>query len=216
MDSSASGVGIKSSLIESGLIEQRAGQVVAQDQITPATANETRQLVAFAAEMRGATAAASSSPLKSPVNPGALATELLKRLDPFLQKAHAYGRIAALDDLVASLPTLPMARGGFAFANLDPADLHPGPARKSFAQVVQNIEGGSEGRFTERTFNGPIDSSYDSVIADLFGSDENFRQWSNDMIGEIFKGKVFQVEFALVARGMRGVTDGIATLTRQA
>jgi len=215
MDSSASGVGIKSSLIESGLVEQRADQV-AQDQVTPITANETRQLVAFAAEMRGATSSAFSSPSKSPVNPGALSKKLLELLDPFLQKAHAYGRIAALDDLVASLPAPPMARAGVAFANLNPADLHPGPARKSFAQVVPNIEGGVEGRSPEGEFNGAIDSSYDSVIADRFGSDENFRQWSNDMIGEIFKGKVFQVEFALVARGMRGVTDGIATLTRQA
>jgi hypothetical protein len=150
------------------------------------------------------------------VNPGALATKLLERLDPFLQKAHAYGRIAALDDLVASMPTAPIGRAGIAFANLNPADLHPGPARKSFGQAVPNIEGGIEGPFSERAFNGAIDPFYDSVIADLFGSDENFRQWSNDMIGEIFKGKVFQVEFALVARGMRGVTDGIATLTRQA
>jgi hypothetical protein len=215
MDSSASGVGIKSSLIESGVIKQQADQA-AHDQVTPTAANETRQLVAFAAEIRGATSAAFSSPSKSPVNPGALATELLRRLDPFLQKAHAYGRVAALDDLVASLPTPPTAGAGVALANLNPADLHPGPARKSFAQVVPDIEGGIQGPVPERAFNGAIEPFYDSVIANLFGSDESFRQWSNDTIGEIFKGKVFQVELAMVGRGVRGVTDWINTLTRQA
>ena len=202
MDVPVSGVG--------GLIERLADQF-AQDQVTPAKANETRQLVAFAADIRDAMPAF-SSPLKSPVNPGALAMELLKRLEPFLKKAHEYGRIPASDDLAGPLP-FPMARAGVAFANRDPTDIHPGPARKNFALPVPKIGGEIEGRLPEPGFEGTVDLFYDSIIADLFGSDEYFRQWSNDMIGDIFKARIFDAEFTMVARGLRGATDALSALT---
>src|SRR5262245_63338391 len=96
-----------------GLIERLADQF-AQDQVTPAKTNETRQLVAFAADMSDAMPAF-SSPLKSPVNPGALAMALLKRLEPFLHEAHECGRIPASDDL-AGPPPFPMARAAGALA----------------------------------------------------------------------------------------------------
>lgn len=211
MDATISGVGAKTSLIESRQIDRLDDQAA---QVTPTTANETRELVALMPDTRAAASTAYSS--KAPVHPGELAMDVLKRLDPFLQQAHSYGRIAAMDDLVRSMPT-PMARAGAAFASLDPTAIHPGPARKSLAPDVPNIEGGIEGRFPERALDGTIDSFHDSVIDDLFGSEEGFRQWSNDMIGEAFKGRMFQVQLGLVARGLRGATDALATLTtRQA
>lgn len=209
MDPTVSGVGAKS-LIESSLIERLS------DQVAQAPASETRQLVAFAAELRGVASPALPSSSASLVNPGTLASELLKRLDPFLEKAHAYGRIAMPDDLARSMPN-PLARAGVAVAALDPPGVHPGPARKSFALPVPGIDGGVdggiEGRLPDRAFDGTIGSTYDTVIADLFGSDEHFQQWSNHMIGDLFKAKIFNTQLALVTRGLRGATDAVSALT---
>src|SRR5262245_19566206 len=211
MDSTVSGLGASSNLIESSMIDRVA------DQSSRAAAGETRHLVSFAAEMRGAASTATSSSAASVVNPGNLAAELLKRLDPFLEKARVYGRIAVPDvpDELARTMPIPSARGDVVLANLDPADIHPGPARKSFGLPVPKIEGEIEGRIQDRAFGGTIDSFYDNIIADLFGSDEHFRQWSNDMIGEAFKHRIFDIELGLIARGLRGATDAISTLTRQ-
>jgi hypothetical protein len=205
MDPTVSGVGAKS-LIESSLIERLS------DQVAQTPASETRQLVAFAAEMRGVASPALPLSSASLVNPGTLAGELLKRLDPFLEKAHAYGRIAMPDDLARSMPN-PLARAGVAVAALDPPGVHPGPARKSFALPVPKIDGGIESRFPDRAFDGTIGSTYDTIIADLFGSDEHFQQWTNDMIGDLFKARIFNTQLALVARGLRGATEAVSALT---
>lgn len=205
MDPTVSGVGAKS-LIESSLIERLS------DQVAQTPASETRQLVAFAAELRGVASPALPSSSASLVNPGTLANELLKRLDPFLEKAHAYGRIAMPDDLARSMPN-PLARAGVAVAALDPPGVHPGPARKSFAPTVPKIDGGIEGRFPDRAFDGTIGATYDTIIADLFGSDEHFQQWTNGMIGDLFKARIFNTQLALVARGLRGATEAVSALT---
>jgi hypothetical protein len=206
MDPTVSALGAKS-LTESSLIDRAA------DQVTQTAASESRQLVAFAAEMRGAASPAWSSSA-SLVNPGTLATELLKRFSPFLEKAHAYGRIGMPDDLARPMPSS-LARAGVAVAALDPTGIHPGPARKSFALPVPKIDGGIEGKFSDRVFDDTTGLSYDSIIAELFGSDEQFQQWTNDMIGEFFKARIFNAEFALMTRGLRGMTDALSALTRQ-
>jgi hypothetical protein len=203
MDPTVSGLGAQSALIERSLIDR------APDQATQTTASESRQLVAFAAEMRGVASPAPSSSA-SFVNPGTLATELLKRLDPFLEKAHVYGRIGMPDEPAGTAP-VQLARSGLVLANLDPADIHPGPARKRFALPVPEIEGS----LPDRGGGGTVEPLYDSIIAELFGSDENFKQWSNDLIGEMFKSRMFNIELALITRGLRGATDAIGALTRQ-
>jgi hypothetical protein len=208
MDPTVSGLGAQSGLIERSLIDQ------APDQVAQAAASESRQLVAFAAEMRGVASPALSSSSASFVNPGTLAAELLKRLDPFLEKAHAYGRIAVPDQVTGAMP-VPMARPELVLANLNPSDVHPGPARKSFALPVPGIVQGIEGRLPDRGAGGTVEPLYDSIIAELFGSDENFKQWSNDLVGEMFKSRIFDIEFGLAARGLRGATDALSALTRQ-
>lgn len=204
MEPTVSGLGAQSGLIERSLIDR------APDQVTQTTASESRQLVAFAAEMRSVASPALSSSSASFVNPGTLAADLLKRLDPFLEKAHAYGRVAVPDEVARAMP-VPLARPELVLANLNPSDVHPGPARKSFALPVPGIEG----RLPDRGVGGTVEPLYDSIIAELFGSDENFKQWSNELIGEMFKSRIFNIEFALAARGLRGVTDALSALTRQ-
>lgn len=202
MDPTVSGLGAQGGLIERNVIERAAEQ-------STQAASESRQLVAFAAEMRGVASPASSSSA-SFVNPGTLAAELLKRLDPFLERAHANGRIAMPEELARTMHG-PLARPEFVLANHDPSDVHPGPARKSFALPVPGIEG----RLADRGAGGTVEPLYDSIIAELFGSDENFKQWSNDLIGQTFKSRIFNIEFALAVRGLRGATDALNALTRQ-
>jgi hypothetical protein len=204
MDPTVPGVGAMTGLIERNVVDRAA------DQATQTAASESRQLVAFAAEMRGVASPAMSSSSASFVNPGTLAAELLKRLDPFLERAHANGRIAVPDELAGTLP-FPLARSGLALANLGPTDMHPGPARKRFALPVPGIEGG----LSNRGFGGTVEPLYDSIIAEMFGSDENFKQWSNELTGEMFKSNIFNIELGLIARGLRGATDALSTLTRQ-
>jgi|SRR5262245_43352578 len=173
--------------------------------------NEVRSLIAFAAEQR---ADASLPPNAAPfVNPGALMSELLRRLDPFLQKAHSFGRLALPEDKF--LPGAPLSgRSGVSLASLTEATtMHPGPARKSFEAAVgdtgvRRVEGTS-GQAGIMTLD-PVDD----LIASVFGSEEGFQEWRTGLIGEVFRNKAFAVDLALMIRGLRGMTDAINTLTR--
>ena len=176
------------------------------------TTNEVRSLMAFAAEQRGNAALPPNA--AQLVNPGALMSELLKRLDPFLQKAHTFGRFALPEDKL--LPTLATGRqSGVVLASLPQATtVHPGPAHKSFeAHVgdagVRSVEGApSQVEITT------LDRADDDLIASLFGSEEGFKEWRTNIIGEVFRNRAFAVELALMVRGLRGMTDAINTLTR--
>src|SRR5262245_8208494 len=181
---------------------------------TPDTNNdqthEVHRLVAFAAEQRGEAALPSSAaPL---VNPGTLMAELLKRLDPFLQKAHAFGKFALPKDEL--FPTLvPSARSNVALASLGPATVHPGPARKSF-DMPDGVTLESVKPTTDGVEAVSFDGLDDDLITKVFGSQENFKEWRTNLIGEVFRNKAFAVQLALMIRGLRGMTDAVSTLTR--
>jgi len=180
------------------------------------TTNEVRSLLAFAAEQRsGASLPPSAAPL---VNPGALMSELLRRLDPFLQKAHSFGRFALPEDqLLPGVAAGP--RSGLTLASLTQglthgSTVHPGPARRSFEAPVEDAGVRSVGSTQGQADPMTLDPAADDLIVSVFGSEDGFNEWRNNIVGEVFRNKAFAVDLALMVRGLRGMTDAINTLTR--